>query len=345
MRKAKLDDSSLHSGGNGAAPQPAGFREYGADSIRRALVKMLSHAEDVRQATDDEAVHDMRVASRRLRAAIAVFEPAFRGKRYGRFRIHVKRLTDALSHARDLDVMIGAVKKLCGEIPPPERLGVDDFRDHLVGRRANLQKEVRKSLKALESSDLVGEFARIADAPEANGKEPSSAHGDLEEEFYDAVSNRVDELVSWEPFIHDNRRVFELHQMRIAAKRLRYTMELFAPYRGPLFSSAIDQVRKIQEHLGKIHDADVIGPALLVYLRSKLCKVDELDKDGVYAVESAHLNGLLMAAMTKQKEREDQYEKFLADWEGIKKSALLEHIVDMARSSSPTLPEPAATRR
>ena len=338
MRKAKLDHTSVHSGGNGAPPPPAGFREYGAESIRRAMGTMLSHAEAVGLATDDEAVHDMRVASRRLRAAIAVFEPAFKGKRFGRFRQHVKRLTDSLSHARDLDVMIGAVKKLCAEIPPPERIGVDAFRDHLAGRRAELQKKVRKSLKSLESSDLEAEFARIAE-------EPESRHSELEQEFFEGISGRIAELVSWEPFIHDNRQVFELHQMRIAAKRLRYTMELFAPYRGPLFSSAIDQVRKIQEHLGKIHDADVLGPALLVYLRSKLEKVKELDRDGVYAVESAHLNGLLMAATIKQKEREEQYGKFLAEWDGIKKSALLEHIVDMARSSTPVLPEPAAARR
>ena len=69
---------------------------------------------------------------------------------------------------------------------------------------------------------------------------------------------RIAELYAWERWIRDPARVTELHQMRIAAKRLRYTLELAAPYFGPDVAAAIREVKNLQELLGTIHDADVL---------------------------------------------------------------------------------------
>src|SRR5947209_980612 len=88
------------------------FRQYGAQVIGESLDRMLSHAADVRERTDIEALHDMRVASRRLRAAINVFAPAFPGPRFAKLERDVKAVTDALGEARDLDVMIDALEKM-----------------------------------------------------------------------------------------------------------------------------------------------------------------------------------------------------------------------------------------
>lgn len=94
-----------------SAPQPT-FREYGFQAVGERLAVMLSHADGVRQAEDIEALHDMRVASRRLRAALSLFCDAFPTRPFRRFDAEVKAITDALGEARDLDVMIETLEKL-----------------------------------------------------------------------------------------------------------------------------------------------------------------------------------------------------------------------------------------
>ncbi len=79
-------------------------------------------------------------------------------------------------------------------------------------------------------------------------------------------SARIAELWSWAPHIHDPANVSELHDMRIAAKRLRYCFEFFAPLFGKAFKPTLDTFKKLQDFLGEIHDCDV----WVDYLRSEL---------------------------------------------------------------------------
>ena len=76
------------------------------------------------------------------------------------------------------------------------------------------------------------------------------------------LATRIAELWSYAPFLPDPERVEELHAMRIAAKRLRYSLEIFAPYLDPAAKALTEQVKDIQERLGQIHDADVLAPYL-----------------------------------------------------------------------------------
>jgi hypothetical protein len=82
---------------------------------------------------------------------------------------------------------------------------------------------------------------------------------------------RLGELLGFARHIADVERVTELHNMRIAAKRLRYTLELFLPYAvGPTakqISGLIDKTKKIQDMIGDIHDRDVRVPLLADFLQ------------------------------------------------------------------------------
>jgi CHAD domain-containing protein len=68
---------------------------------------------------------------------------------------------------------------------------------------------------------------------------------------------RIDELFSYAPIIPHPDLIEELHNARIAAKRLRYTLELFDFVFGKRGAAAIDQLKELQELLGQIHDLDV----------------------------------------------------------------------------------------
>ncbi|MBN2082176.1 CHAD domain-containing protein [bacterium] len=77
---------------------------------------------------------------------------------------------------------------------------------------------------------------------------------------------RIGELWSWAEHLPYPHRIRELHDMRIAAKRLRYLFEFFAPCFEPEFKDNLKQFKRLQDYLGEIHDCDV----WVVYLRRQL---------------------------------------------------------------------------
>ena len=144
------------------------FREYGVQVIRERLIKMLAHMRGVRRGEDIEAVHDMRVASRRLRAALNVFKSVFVSQEFLRFEREIKAITDALANARDLDVMILTLEEMKQSLPKMQQGGVDSFIDIKKDERMKCQRDVIRAFDHLENRDLVGWFEEIARGDHAN---------------------------------------------------------------------------------------------------------------------------------------------------------------------------------
>lgn len=86
--------------------------------------EVFKHSEDVLDLSDVEPVHDMRVATRRLRAALEVFEPCFPRKRHRKALKKVKSLADALGERRDADVEIALLEGLLDEAAETDRLAL-----------------------------------------------------------------------------------------------------------------------------------------------------------------------------------------------------------------------------
>jgi CHAD domain len=80
---------------------------------------------------------------------------------------------------------------------------------------------------------------------------------------------RLDELFAWSKYVDDAFRIRELHDMRIAAKRLRYTLEIFEDVLPEAVASIIVEVTQIQEELGALHDNDVSVALLRLCLGSE----------------------------------------------------------------------------
>jgi hypothetical protein len=80
------------------------------------------------------------------------------------------------------------------------------------------------------------------------------------------VRTRLGELLSFMPLAADPEEVVALHDMRIAAKRLRYVLEVTGPCFGPYAESAVKLVKELQDLLGEIHDCDVQLPEVAAFL-------------------------------------------------------------------------------
>jgi CHAD domain-containing protein len=142
-----------------------GYAEAAAKIVSVRVGELSEHARGVLDTGDIERVHDMRVATRRLRAALEVFEPCFPGKPYAEALREVKRLADGLGERRDRDVAIAALHGFSDQIAAPDRRGISS----LIGRLREEQAEANMALAPLvEEQNLaalrecLGELAASA---------------------------------------------------------------------------------------------------------------------------------------------------------------------------------------
>jgi CHAD domain-containing protein len=206
--------------------------------------------EPVRAGRDAEAVHDLRVASRRLRAALSLLEAG--GVRKARaWRKAVRRVTRALGRARDLDVQIEFLREFRARRRGTADL--DRLRGRLEARRRRVQKDVLKALERVENSGVLDAAARGG----ASGRVPAAAAAAARGRAAFHLRRRLDDLLALAPFVSCEDAAERHHRLRIAAKRLRYALEVFLPVFGRSMGSRIRAVKELQEILGDLHDCDV----------------------------------------------------------------------------------------
>ena len=121
------------------------YAEAAASIVTVRSEELADHARGVLDTSDIERVHDMRVATRRLRAALEVFEPCFPRKAHRQVLRDVKRLADGLGERRDRDVAIAAMSGFNEKMPAPDRKGVSS----LIGRLRDEQGEANVALAPL----------------------------------------------------------------------------------------------------------------------------------------------------------------------------------------------------
>jgi CHAD domain-containing protein len=150
------------------AEQP--YSEAAARIVSVRGAELAEQAEGVLDTGDIERVHDMRVATRRLRAALEIFQPCFPAKPYDQALGEVKRLADALGERRDRDVAIAALHDFNDQMSAPDRRGVASLIDRLRSEQERANEELaplvaEESLKALQES--MGELVTGAPEPSA----------------------------------------------------------------------------------------------------------------------------------------------------------------------------------
>lgn len=239
--------------------EPA-VRVFAARAIVSRLKAIRRNIEPVRCDEDIEAVHQMRVATRRLRVALAMFRPAVPPKRFKPWRSAIRTATRALGEARDLDVRIAFLDDFAGALTDRRpQAGIERLLLRLKQARQACQPHVVEVMDGLEHSrvleDIDRTMKRVLDrAVREGGDEPADA---VRQFARHELHRRINELLDFESVVVFPADAEQLHQMRIAAKRLRYAMEVFAEAWDGLLDPAIEQVKRIQGELGDLHDCDV----------------------------------------------------------------------------------------
>lgn len=214
---------------------------------------------------DPEGVHDMRVASRRVRSALRDFAPHLRKTKIAASTKDLKEIADKLGVVRDLDVAIIALEKLQKKAGSEISSGLQRIIEDQKARLDPARKELVLALNYQNISGLKRRFRQAvedaivrqpATTPSASG--PTVKSGPSFKVYArSTLLKRLKELEALSHSLYEPQRVKPLHEMRIAAKHLRYAMELFAACWGDRLGVFSHQVAQMQSSLGELHDCDL----------------------------------------------------------------------------------------
>jgi CHAD domain-containing protein len=144
------------------------FADAAAATVAVRADELFEHAANVLDTSDIERVHDMRVASRRLRAVLEIYAPCFPPAQFKPLLKEVKDLADALGERRDPDVLLDRLTTLEDALPKASRAGVEAFAEPV---RAAQEEGNALLAAALEHAERAGLRERLA-ALAASATEP-----------------------------------------------------------------------------------------------------------------------------------------------------------------------------
>ena len=217
-------------------------------TVGDALPKAVQESDD-----DPEHVHQLRVATRRADAAVRIFGPCLPRKVYKDARTRLRRVRRAAGAARDWDVFLIDLAERRAARPEKEHLGLTFLFGHAHGERTAAQVELT-AVGDEEHADFDAFRHETAAAVRSAAELPADATlVDLARPLLLGLMRELEWTAGGdlEDYAH-------LHQVRIAGKRLRYAMEVFADcfalsFREELYPS----VEEMQEVLGRANDSHV----------------------------------------------------------------------------------------
>src|SRR4051812_4547962 len=159
------------------------FEKAAAATVAVRAEELFEQSEHVLDTTDIERVHDMRVASRRLRAVLEIYAPCFPSAQFKPLLREVKDLADALGERRDPDVLLDRLATLEAALPKANAPGIEAFAAPIREEQQRGNAALAAALERAERTNLAGRRARLGargveleedEAPEAASAAPAA---------------------------------------------------------------------------------------------------------------------------------------------------------------------------
>ena len=266
-RPTKLHTALVHSL-EAVVKQSATYPQPADDASAPVLAYLREQFEELtawdmavrRDASD--SVHQMRVAARRMRAALQAYQPLLRGDQVRHVISELRWIGQQLGDARDEEVIAARLSARIGEVPTEQVLGPVAAR--VQGHYAPRQAAARRALmEALNSKRYVALLlsleALLANPPLKQRAQDTPDAPTLVRRAHRRVSRRMRNALQQAP---GPKRDAALHEVRKAAKRARYAAEVAGLSHGKKARRSARGYKKLQSLLGDHHDAVISSAAL-----------------------------------------------------------------------------------
>lgn len=263
-----------HPAGRSGPPHPF---EDGSKKVRelalRQLNRFISYEPKVLKGSDVEAIHDMRVASRRLQQELDLLYPKPRPQELRSLRRQIRCCRQLLGEVRNCDVLLEIVERSLRRKRSARRDAWTAVQQFLTLRRSeSFTRAVRKIGKLNLSVFYVNlkEFLHHDKAHERFPEHHPHGAGTPGSTFAKDLSNALES--TWSRFqeqvaeSHLHPRAEIIHGARIATKRLRYLLEVFHEFGVAGSADALGWLRQLQQHLGNWHDMEVLEQMMIEML-------------------------------------------------------------------------------
>jgi CHAD domain-containing protein len=311
----------------------AGYQLLASRYMRKQARQLAGQIDGVRLAEDIEYIHRARVATRRLRAGLRVFADCYDRPTIKRWQKAVRQLTKGLGKARDADVQCAfALNALIALESREHYPGIARLMVKLDRRREKVQPKVNEALDRFESTGVLKELSSEMKKTSATleKRDVSVQSAVVFEKAGQHILARLEELLGYRDCLSDPEQQDRHHAMRIAAKRLRYTMEMCKPAYDSQLDEFISSSKEIQSLLGDIHDCDVWTEYFEQFLAKERDRiVERYGHDGPLRrlrVGIDHLDD------DCRRRRKGLFWKLGDYWSELERQGLWENLVEMVRS-------------
>ena len=248
------DPSSLRAALEDTLHQPVAGDGPVADVVRRALaepvLRLIVHDPGVHAGEDPEAVHQARVATRRLRANLSTLRPLLDRGRVRELRAELKWLGRSLGAVRDLDVMLDRLSDRARALDARDARTAERLFSGIADSKAVARFELARDTRSERYRGLVQACAVLAGEAAPPGEHAAEALRPLMQAQWKCLGRACDRLT------HDSPNE-ELHAARILAKRARYAAEAVSPAFGGGGSRFVRKAGALQAAFGEHQDAVV----------------------------------------------------------------------------------------
>ena len=242
--------------------------QAGRKLFRFQLYQMLLHEAGTRIGTDIEELHDMRVATRRLRSIARLVNEFFVPEKISPLIQGMRRTGRVLGAVRDLDVLIDKANRYQDTLGPGRQDELEPLLDSWRTQREVARQRMTDYLNSDKYHAFVKRMTRfvVTEGEGARQIDPEHPRPYLVCHVIPRlIYTHFEAVRAYEQWL-DDPPLERLHALRIDCKRLRYALEFFREVLGPESKMVIKEVTALQDHLGELHDADVADHLLRDFL-------------------------------------------------------------------------------
>jgi CHAD domain-containing protein len=297
--------------------------EAGRKVLRFHFSQMLRHEAGTYLGEDIEELHDMRVATRRMRAAFEVFEVAFTQKAVKSQLKGLRATGRALGRVRDLDVFMEKATRYAETLPEERRPGLQPLLQAWMNSREAARTVMVKYLDSGAYQNFKERFDVFVNTPGAGArsfKNPLPTPHLVRDVTPALIYERFASVRAFDAVI-STATLEQFHALRIEFKKLRYTLEFFREVLGPEAGAVIEEIKSMQDHLGDLNDAQVATQILRDFLLEW-----DAQQAALPVAERTAPTPVLDYLAVRYAERQDLEQSFRQAWESFNRPELHQNL-------------------